>query len=40
MSEIKNGRSGLYGKVLQFEKLGFKWLNTEKSVNHGLYSVA
>jgi len=24
MSEIKNGRLGLYGKVKQFEELGFK----------------
>ena len=26
MSEIKNGRLGLYGKVQQFEELGFKGL--------------
>jgi len=26
MSEIKNGRLGLYGKVLQIEQLGFKGL--------------
>ena len=27
MSEIKNGRLGLNGKVFQFEKLGSKGLN-------------
>jgi len=26
MSEIKNGRLGMYGKVQQTEKLGFKGL--------------
>jgi len=26
MSEIKNGRFGLYGKVQQLKKLGFKGL--------------
>ena len=28
MSEIKNGRLGLYGKVQQLEELGFKGLKT------------
>ena len=27
MSEIKNGRLGLYGKVQKFEELGFKGLS-------------
>jgi len=30
MSEVKNGRFGLYGKMQQLEKMGFKWLNIKK----------
>ena len=32
MSEIKNGRLGLYRKVYQFEELGVKGLNTIKGL--------